>query len=96
MGIRKYVLRVYLVGVVFCLLNMTNLEGREIVYKGEPIDVYTKVGRVTQIIFPEDVANIIKGGLEGALQIQVVKNSIYVLPLCPVLENNSNYMITLA
>ncbi len=51
-----------------------------IYYDGRPLEVHVAVGRITEVIFPKKVARIIKGGAADGILIEVMDNSILLLP----------------
>jgi hypothetical protein len=49
-------------------------------YAHAPMDIHVTVGKVSEVVFGEKVAKIIKGGSTDSVLVEVLDNSIYVLP----------------
>ena len=45
-----------------------------------PIGVRVAVGKVTEVEFPEKVAKVVKGGAADSVLVEVLENSVYLLP----------------
>ena len=70
-------LLVILIGLSSCVLPAGASD-----YKGEgkATDLRVEVGKVTEVTFPEKVAKVIKGGQPESVLVEVLDNSIYLLP----------------
>ncbi|MBI4309627.1 MAG: hypothetical protein HY591_04780 [Candidatus Omnitrophica bacterium] len=44
------------------------------------MSVHVAVGKVSEVVFPEKVAKVIKGGAADSVLVEVLDNSVYVLP----------------
>jgi len=54
---------------------------QEIVFKGKPITINVEVGKITEVVLPKDIASIAKGVASEVLQIEVLGERLYLLPL---------------
>ncbi len=66
--------------VVLCLPIQAWAEVRNIYYDGRPLDINVASGKITEVIFPEKVAKIVKGGGADSVLIEVLDYSVFVLP----------------
>ena len=49
-------------------------------YAAPAMEVHVAVGKVSEVVFPEKVARVIKGGAADSLLVEALDNSVYVLP----------------
>ena len=49
-------------------------------HAASPVDVHVAVGKVSEVVFPEKVAKVIKGGAADSVLVETLDNSIYLLP----------------
>ena len=48
--------------------------------EGRATDIRVEVGKVTEVTFPEKIAKVIKGGQPDSVLVEVLGNSVYLLP----------------
>ncbi len=73
-------MRIFLI-LMIVLFPKEGLAGvRDIYYDGRPLDINVASGKITEVIFPEKVAKIIKGGGADSVLIEVLDYSVFVLP----------------
>jgi hypothetical protein len=48
--------------------------------EGKPTDINVEVGKVTEVVFPQKVVKVIKGGQPDSILVEVLDNSVYLLP----------------
>jgi hypothetical protein len=48
--------------------------------EGKPVDIKVEIGKVTEVVFPEKIMKVIKGGQPDSVLVEVLDNSIYLLP----------------
>lgn len=58
---------------------------------GKVSDIQVEVGKVTEIIFPDKVAKVVKGGSQDSVLVEVLDNSVYLLPKT---DNLSDIFVT--
>ena len=51
-----------------------------LVFAASPIDVHVSLGKVSEVVFPEKVAKVIKGGVGDSVLVEVLDNTVYLLP----------------
>ncbi len=49
-------------------------------YAAPATTVHIGIGKVSEVVFPEKVAKIIKGGASDSVLVEVADNSVYILP----------------
>lgn len=59
--------------------------------EGKARDIQVEVGKVTEVIFPDKVAKVVKGGPQDSVLIEVLDNMVYLLPKA---DNLSDIFIT--
>lgn len=67
----------------FMFVSTAHAGIRNAVYTGRAIDINVSTGKITEVVFPEKVAKIIKGGEADSVMIEVLDYSVYVLPKKP-------------
>lgn len=55
--------------------------GREVLYRGDSVDVGISTGRTTQVIFPSGVRNIVTSLDQVQISVEVFNNILYIQPL---------------
>lgn len=67
---------------IFLCIYVVNVNAEEgvLYYDGRPLEVNVAVGRVTELVFPKKVARIVKGGLTDSILVEVMENSVLLLP----------------
>jgi hypothetical protein len=84
--------RMVFVFLILCTLSScVPAQAFQGVDKGKPVDIKVELGKVTEITFPTKVAKVIKGGTQDSVLIEVLDNSIYLLPKS---ENVSDIFVT--
>ena len=66
--------------ILFCLFFLAGNASAQGLAKQQPTIVHVAVGKVTEIVFPEKVAKIIKGGAPDSVLVEVLDQSVYVMP----------------
>lgn len=68
--------------ILFTLLfsQEANAQVRNIYYDGRPLDIQVASGKITEVILPEKVAKIVKGGGADSVLIEVLDYSVFILP----------------
>ncbi len=66
-----------LIVAYYCLSAVNAADFKD---EGRPADINVQVGKVTEIVFPARVAKIVKGGASDSVLVEVLDNSVYVLP----------------
>ncbi len=59
--------------------------------EGKARDIRVEVGKVTEVVFPDKVAKVIKGGPQDSVLIEVLDNTVYLLPKA---DNLSDIFVT--
>lgn len=49
-------------------------------YTGGPVNVQVAVGKTTEIVFPELIAQLLRGQVPGSIDLEVKERSLYILP----------------
>ncbi len=63
--------------VIQCFTVTLSAEAKS---EGKPVDIKVEIGKVTEVVFPEKIVNVIKGGQPDSVLVEVLDNSIYLLP----------------
>lgn len=50
------------------------------VFAEEVTSVHVQVGKVSEVSFPENIAQVIKGGASDSILVEVMDNSLFILP----------------
>ncbi|MBI3602721.1 MAG: type-F conjugative transfer system secretin TraK [Candidatus Omnitrophica bacterium] len=66
-----------LAGLSSCVLPASASNFKD---QGKPIDIQVEVGKVTEVVFPAKVAKVVKGGAVDSVLVEVLDNSVYMLP----------------
>jgi len=59
-------------------------------YDGAPVNINVEVGRTTEVVFPELIAELLKSEEKGSIDLEVKDRSLYVLPKK---ESNSDLFV---
>jgi hypothetical protein len=51
-----------------------------VVLAGSPVEIHVTVGKVSEAVFPEKVARVVKGGAADSVLVEVLDNTVYLLP----------------
>jgi hypothetical protein len=66
--------------LIFTLFSVNSFAASGFKDEGTPTEINVEVGKVTEVVFPQKVAKVIKGGLPDAILIEVLDSSVYLLP----------------
>jgi hypothetical protein len=73
-----------IVGLTVLLLLINNINAQALTstryFNGSAIMVNVAIGRITEVIMPEKIAKVIKGGNADSILVEVLNNSIFLLP----------------
>ena len=64
-------------GLSSCILPA---EATDFKKEGKPRDIQVQVGKVIEVVFPDKVAKVVKGGPSDTILIEVLDSSVYLLP----------------
>ncbi len=70
-------------GILVCiciLLNTINVWAKDIPKQEPGTAVHVAVGKVSEVFFPEKIAKVIKGGASDSVLVEVLDQSLYLLP----------------
>lgn len=59
--------------------------------EGKPTAINVEVGKVSEVVFPDNVAKVVKGGEPNSILVEVLDNSLYILPKS---ENPADIFVT--
>ena len=62
-----------ILGFIFLILPMS-------VYGAESFTVHVSIGKVSEVIFPNNITNVVKGGQPDAVLIEAMDNTLFILP----------------
>ncbi len=66
--------------MLFCLPLPVHADVPSLYYDGRPLNISVASGKITEVIFPQKVAKIVKGGGADSVLIEVMDDSVFILP----------------
>ena len=67
--------------LLICIfLNVSNVWAKDISKQEPSTTVHVSVGKVSEVFFPEKIAKIVKGGASDSVLVEVLDQSLYLLP----------------
>ncbi len=69
------------VGIILLMMFVTTgTVSTPVNAKQEPTIVHVAIGKVSEVVFPDKIANVIKGGAPDSVLVEVLEKSVYILP----------------
>ncbi len=73
-------IQMFLLTFILCLSTVVHADVPSIYYDGRPLDIPVAAGKVTEVVFPDQVAKIVKGGGADSILVEVLDYSVFILP----------------